>query len=158
MTRFVIPSLRYNYVHVDTSGTPVLPGAFRPDEIEYDTQWTATAAVGVDVEALFVLTTRSCSLSNPTLGTTGLSHVHVFATVPRCDMGQMDVKPREFGLTSEVIDQTALFRQPRARVGTTYSFSVMLTPTASGILRIAFGLRAAELNGVVLMRHDLVVP
>lgn len=154
MNRFVIPSLRYNYAHVDPSGLPVLPGAFRPDEIEYD----VIPAVGVDVEAQFFLTTRSCSLSNPTLGTTGLSHVHVFATAPRCVMGQMDVKPREFGLTSEVIDQTALFRQPRARVGTIYRFSVILTPTASGTLRIVFGLRAAELNGVVLMPHDLVIP
>jgi len=154
--RLTVPTLRYNYVHIDASGAPVVPAGFQPDQLTFD--MLGSPAVGTEVEAQLLLRTRSSPRSQPVLGETGLSHVRVFTTVAECDFGKLGVTPEEFGSTREVIDQTALFRQPRARVGKSYLYSVKVTPTASGTLRLVYGLQASELLGVVLIGHDLVVP
>ena len=155
MNKIVVPTTRYNYVHVDSGGAPVVPGGFQPDEIELDV--IGGFEVDSSFEARLTFITRSCPLPSPTKGTTGLTHVRVFVSAPGCDIGEMSVKPREYGGTIEVIHTTAHFRQPRARFGSRYIFSVELTPRSSGTKRLEFGVQAAELSRPVLLSLDLVV-
>ena len=157
MIHAAIPLSRYHYVRVDpTSNPPVSPDGFRPDLLSFDITGTSST-VGSIVHATFMLHPKSSKASMPTLGSTSLTHVRVFVSAPNCDYRSMDVFPAEFGYDTQVVDQTALWTQPRARFDKDYEFTVDLKLRAPGTMRVIFGLQAAELIRPVLHTFDLVV-